>query len=38
MNDLMIDIETMGNTHNAAMIQLAAVFFDRDTGELGDKF
>lgn len=38
MKDLMIDIETMGTAHNAVMIQLAGVFFDRDTGELGREF
>lgn len=38
MKDLMIDIETMGNTHNAAMLQIAGVFFDRTTKELGDSF
>ena len=38
MNDLMIDIETMGTGHNAVMIQLGAVWFDRKTGELGKSF
>lgn len=38
MKDLMIDIETMGNTSNAVMIQLAGVFFDRNTGETGAEF
>jgi hypothetical protein len=38
MKDLMIDIETMGNTPNAVMIQLAAVFFERRTGETGREF
>lgn len=38
MKDLMIDIETMGNTHNAVMIQLAGIFFDRNTGETGAEF
>ncbi|MEL7445578.1 MAG: 3'-5' exonuclease [Pseudomonadota bacterium] len=38
MSDLMIDIETMGTGHNAAMIQLAGVFFDRATGQLGEEF
>lgn len=38
MKDLMIDIEAMGNTSNAVMIQLAGVFFDRKTGKLGDEF
>lgn len=38
MKDIMIDIETMGNTHDAAMIQLAAVYFDRQMGETGEEF
>lgn len=38
MKDLMIDIETMGNTHDAVMIQLAGVYFDRKTGETGQEF
>jgi hypothetical protein len=38
MKDLMIDIETMGKGENAVMIQLAAVFFDRETGETGREF
>lgn len=38
MKDLMIDIETMGNGSNAAMIQLAGVYFDIETGETGDEF
>lgn len=38
MQDLMIDIETMGSKSDAVMIQLAGVFFDRDTGETGDEF
>lgn len=38
MKDMMIDIETMGTGNNAVMIQLAGVFFNRDTGETGDEF
>lgn len=38
MKDLMIDIETMGNGSNAAMIQLAGVYFDITTGETGGEF
>lgn len=38
MKDLMIDIETMGTGNNAVMIQLAGVFFNKDTGETGDEF
>jgi exodeoxyribonuclease VIII len=38
MKDLMIDIETMGITSDAVMIQLAAVYFDPFTKEIGKKF
>lgn len=38
MKDLMIDIETMGRGENAVMIQLAGVFFDRETGETDREF
>jgi len=37
-NDVMIDLESTGHTHDAVMIQLGAVFFDRTSGELGEKF
>lgn len=37
MKDLMIDIETMGNGSNAAMIQLAGVYFDPE-GNTGAEF
>lgn len=36
--DLMIDIETLASSHDAVMIQLAAVFFDRHTGKLDKEF
>lgn len=38
MTHVMIDIETMGLGHNAAMIQLAGVYFDPLTGETGEEF
>ena len=38
MKDVMIDIETLGNTYDAVMIQLGACFFDRKTGEIGKTF
>ncbi len=38
MKDLMVDLETMGTGHDAAIIQLGAVYFDRETGEIGDSF
>lgn len=34
----MIDIETMGNTPRAPVLSIGAVFFDPETGELGDEF
>lgn len=38
MNNLMIDLETMGNKPNAPIISIGAVFFDPSTGELGPEF
>ena len=38
MKDIMLDIETMGCSENAVMIQLAAVRFNRYTGETGGEF
>ena len=38
MNNLMIDLETMGNTHNTAIIAIGACFFDPKTGAIGGKF
>lgn len=38
MNDVMIDLETMGNSKNASIIAIGAVFFDPNTGELGNEF
>lgn len=35
MKDLMLDIETLGNTPNAVIVQIAAAYFDRETGEVG---
>ena len=34
----MLDIETMGNEHNAAIIQVGACYFDRETGKIGKTF
>ena len=33
MNQIMIDIETMGNGSNSALVSLAAVKFDMKTGK-----
>lgn len=35
MNNLMIDLETMGNKPNAPIVSVGAVFFEPETGELG---
>lgn len=38
MDDFMIDLETMGNSSDAAIVSLGAVAFDPATGELGPQF
>lgn len=38
MNDLSIDIETLGTASNAAVLSIGAVFFDRATGEIRKSF
>lgn len=38
MNNLMIDLETMGTTPSAPILSIGAVFFDPLTGELGNEF
>ncbi|HCB1868427.1 TPA: 3'-5' exoribonuclease [Citrobacter freundii] len=38
MNNLMIDLETMGNKPNAPIVSIGAVFFDPQSGELGQEF
>jgi hypothetical protein len=35
MNDLMIDIETLGTQVNSVITQIGAVYFDRNSAELG---
>ena len=35
MNDIMLDIETLGTGNNSIVIQIGAVYFNRDAGELG---
>lgn len=37
MKDVMLDIETLGNGKNAMIVQIGAVYFDRD-GNLGETF
>jgi len=38
MNDLMIDIETLGNKVDSVMLSISAVQFDLPTGKLGEEF
>ena len=38
MNNIMIDLETMGTSSNAAIVSIAAVEFDINTGEVGRVF
>lgn len=37
-NHIMLDLETMGNTSQSAIISIGAVRFDIITGDIGDKF
>ena len=36
--DVMLDLETMGNKSNAAIVSIGAVEFNLETGEIGDEF
>lgn len=38
MNDLMLDLETLGNKSNSALLSIGAVEFNRYTGEYGREF
>jgi hypothetical protein len=38
MKDVMLDLETWGNSNNAVAIQIGACFFDRITGDIGNTF
>ena len=38
LNHLMIDLETFGSTYNSAIVTIGAVYFDPETGEMGEKF
>jgi len=38
MNDVMIDIETLGIRPTSVITQIGACYFDRNTGEIGDTF
>ena len=35
MKDVMIDLETLGTKSTAAIVQIGACYFDRETGEIG---
>lgn len=38
MTDVMVDIESFGNGKNACIVQVGAIYFDRQTGELGESY
>lgn len=38
MNDVMLDLETLGNGKDKCVCQIGAIFFDNSTGELGNRF
>lgn len=38
MKDIMIDIETLGTRTSSVVVQIGAVYFDRETGEIGETF
>lgn len=38
MNDLMLDIETMGTRHDSVITQIGMCYWDRETGKIGQKF
>ncbi|EHJ2891925.1 3'-5' exoribonuclease [Salmonella enterica] len=38
MNNLMIDLETMGKKPNAPIVSIGGVFFDPQSGEIGHEF
>lgn len=38
MNNIVLDLETMGKGSNAAIVSIGAVFFNPLTGELGERF
>lgn len=38
MKNLMIDLETLGTAFNAPVLAIGAVYFDPDTGALGERF
>lgn len=38
MQDVMIDIETLGTTPGSVVLSIGAVVFDRFTGEIGEEF
>ena len=38
MNNIMLDIETMGNNNNASIMSIGACYFNPKTGEIGKTF
>lgn len=37
-SDVMIDLETMGNGPDAAIVQIGGIYFNRETGDFGEQF
>lgn len=38
LRDIMLDLETMGSSPQAAIVAIGAVFFNEHTGQIGEKF
>ena len=38
MKDLMLDLETMGSNYGSVITQIGACYFDRYSGEIGERF
>lgn len=38
MKDVMVDLETLGTQASSAVVTIGAVYFDPDSGELGEEF
>jgi hypothetical protein len=38
MKEMMVDIETLGTAVNAPIVQIGAVYFSMETGELGEEY
>lgn len=38
MENLMLDLETLGTSHDSAIVQVAGIYFDPDTSKTGETF